>query len=159
MAEDWISINDQHMHGRKNKQSSFYWGKNLHAFANKQRKSFPLFILAGNIRHNGALLSRDFFYTPLKYYSKPLWSHWDSQPRKPRFFGPCHFPVNGEQSDLKNHWLAKRWFIDTVFHGYFYRFVRLSLYIPCIKLRKLLWFIIYNLNSWLKVSTNYYNVD
>lgn len=62
------------MHGRKNKQSSFYWGKNLHAFANKQQKSFPLFILAGNIRHNGALLSRDFFYTPLKYYSKPLWS-------------------------------------------------------------------------------------
>lgn len=60
------------MHGRKNKQSSFYWGKNLHAFANKQQKSFPLFILAGNIRHNGALLSRDFFYTPLKYYSKPL---------------------------------------------------------------------------------------
>lgn len=52
------------MHGRKNKQSSFYGGKNLHVFANKQRKSFPLFILAGNIRH--------FFYTPLKYYSKPL---------------------------------------------------------------------------------------
>lgn len=61
------------MHGRKNKQSSFYWGKNLHAFANKQQKSFPLFILAGNIRHNGTLSFRAiFFYTPLKYYSKPL---------------------------------------------------------------------------------------
>lgn len=84
---------------------------------------------------------------------------WDSQPRKPRFFGPFHFPVKGEQSELKNHWLAKMWFMDAVFHGYFYRFVRFSLWIPCIKLRKLLWFIIYNLNSWLKVSTNYYNVD
>lgn len=58
------------MHGRKNKQSSFYWGKNLHAFANKQQKSFPLFILAGNIRHNGALLSRDFFLYAIKILFK-----------------------------------------------------------------------------------------
>lgn len=161
MAEDWISINDQHMHGRKNKQTSFYWGKNLHVFANKQRKSFPLFILAGNIRHNGALSFRAIFF--IRHWniiqSLLLWSHWDSQPRKPRFFGPFHFPVNGKQSELKNHWLAKMWFMDAVFHGYFYRFVRFSLWIPCIKLRKLLWFIIYNLNTWLKVSTNYYNVD
>lgn len=161
MAEDWISINDQHMHGRKNKQSSFYWGKNLHAFANKQQKSFPLFILAGNIRHNGTFSFRAIFF--IGHWniiqSLLLWSHWDSQPRKPRFFGPFHFPVKGEQSELKNHWLAKMWFMDAVFHGYFYRFVRFSLWIPCIKLRKLLWFIIYNLNSWLKVSTNYYNVD
>lgn len=50
------------MHGRKNKQTSFYWGKNLQVFANKQRKSFPLFILAGNIRHNGTLSFRAIFF-------------------------------------------------------------------------------------------------
>lgn len=80
------------MHGRKNKQSSFYWGKNLHAFANKQRKSFPLFILAGNIRHNGALLSRDFFLYAIKILFKASVESLRFTTTQPTVFRSLPFP-------------------------------------------------------------------